>query len=715
MNRSTSTMRGGFAFLSSAAMALVMVACGGGDDAPAAAMIGAAGGTVTGANGAQVVVPPNALAAPTAIAVDASSAGSPALPAGLTTYGAMIAFTPHGTAFATPVTVTVSFSASSVPAGATPVLYKTNAAGAWEQVAGATLNAGTMTAQVTSFSWFIVGNVPPQITGQPADVAVVEPATASFTVSALGAPPFFYQWQRSDDGGATFTAIVGATSNSYTTGATSVAVDNGDRYRVIVSNIEGASTSTAALLTVTTTVTPPTITTQPQSVTVATGANASFSVVATGTNLVYQWQKNGAAIAGQTNASLNLTNVQAADAASYTVVVSNLVNGNAVNSVTSSVATLTVGAAPPPAGLARIAAGDDFSMARKANGDVYTWGSDAIGALGAGNGNQSRNVAALALTNNIASVAAGSAHALATRGTGDIRGWGYNGSGQLGDNSYTSRESPAGGLFGPGASTPFEDAVEVCGGELHSLVRRANGTVYAMGYNMEGQLGDGTNSAVGRTVALPVPGITTAIAIACRGRHSLALLADGTVRAWGGNGDGQLGDGTTTNRNVPVTVAGLSGVIAIAAGGKHSLALRNDGSVWAWGSSNNGKLGDGNLVDHPTPTATLLTSQITAIAAGGENSLALRADGIVLSWGINETGQLGSGMSIPGFRATPAPVVNLSGVVAIAFGTGLGHGLAVKSDGTVWSWGYNSAGQLGNGNTGTSSNTPVQVTGLNLN
>jgi hypothetical protein len=147
----------------------MLVACGGSDGpaaAPPGTMIGAAGGTVSAAGGAQVVVPPGALAADTAIAVAASSAGSPPLPAGLITYGVSYAFTPHGTTFAVPVTITVPFDASMVPAGVTPVLYKTSAAGTWEAVPGAIVNAGTITAQVSSFSWLIVGNpLPAAATG----------------------------------------------------------------------------------------------------------------------------------------------------------------------------------------------------------------------------------------------------------------------------------------------------------------------------------------------------------------------------------------------------------------------------------------------------------------------------------------------------------------------------------------------------------------------
>jgi alpha-tubulin suppressor-like RCC1 family protein len=158
----------------------------------------------------------------------------------------------------------------------------------------------------------------------------------------------------------------------------------------------------------------------------------------------------------------------------------------------------------------------------------------------------------------------------------------------------------------------------------------------------------------------------------------------------------------------------LSDVTAIAAGSDYALALRSDGSVYAWGFNRNGKLGDGTETDRPTPVATLLTSGIVAIAANDQHSLALRNDGVVLSWGINETGQLGSGSSSPGFRPQPAPVVGLANVTAIAAGGPLGHSLALRNDGSVWAWGHNDAGQLGNGNTN-SANTPVAVMNLTLN
>jgi alpha-tubulin suppressor-like RCC1 family protein len=529
------------------------------------------------------------------------------------------------------------------------------------------------------------------------DRQVTAPDTATFSVSASGFDaPFSYQWEKSDDAGVTRIDILGATSDTYTTGATTVAADNGDLYRVRVSNSLDTAYSNWATLTVTGAAIAPTITTQPQNQSVTVGANATFTVVASGTSPAYQWQRSfdggivWTDIAGATNASYTLANAQTSDAnALYRVRAS-----NAAGTVFSVGASLTVTTPPPPTGVARIAAGNNTSSAVTAAGVLYTWGT----YRGAGAPNTSSSTAAPIALAGVRTLARGSStHGVAVRNDGTVWAWGYSGDvfcNFTGGIIYHTPTQVAGAanIASAGAGTG------------HTLLLSNTGVVYAFGCNGSGQLGVGSIQSA--ATAVPVPGLPAGItAIAAGTTFSLALDGNGNVWAWG-----------TVSL---VQVAGLSGVRALAAGENHALALKNDGSVSAWGSNSNGKLGDGTLVDRPAPVPTLLTSGIKAVDASSEFSLALReADSVVLSWGINETGQLGSGSDSPGFRVTPAPVAGLTQVQAIAaaktFSSGLGHSLALRVDGTLWAWGSNMEGQLGNGNTNFST-TPVPVTGLNLN
>jgi|GEM_PF-785456 len=245
----------------------------------------------------------------------------------------------------------------------------------------------------------------------------------------------------------------------------------------------------------------------------------------------------------------------------------------------------------------------------------------------------------------------------------------------------------------------------IAGGGSHSLALRSDGTVWAWGGNDYGQLGDGTTTQ--RQKPMQISGLVGVTAISCNhaSDHSLALLNNGTVWAWGYNEWGQLGDGTTTNRLKPVPVLDLSDVTAIAAGGFYSLALKNDGTVWAWG--NGGMLGDGTSTSRNRPVQVSSLSDVTAIAGGIFHSLALKSDGTIWAWGANDSGQLGDGTNIN--RLTPIPVLSLSNVIAIA---GAEHSLALLSNGTVRAWGNNFNGQLGDGTT-TNRNAPVAVSGMN--
>lgn len=249
-----------------------------------------------------------------------------------------------------------------------------------------------------------------------------------------------------------------------------------------------------------------------------------------------------------------------------------------------------------------------------------------------------------------------------------------------------------------------------------ALTKTASGTaVSSAGLNTYNQLGDGTTT--GASTAVAVQGLTNVVSVAASDStyaYSLALLADGTVKAWGYNGNGQLGDGSTTQRSTPVTVSGISTAVAIAAGVNHSIALLADGTIKAWGYNGNGRLGDGSTTDRSTPVTVSGISTAVAIAAGGGHSLAVLADGTIKAWGYNGYGQLGDGSTTQ--RTTPVTVSGITNAVSVSASreTSIGaqsHSLAVLSDGTIKAWGYNGQGQLGDSST-TQRTTPVTVSGI---
>ena len=370
-----------------------------------------------------------------------------------------------------------------------------------------------------------------------------------------------------------------------------------------------------------------------------------------------------------------------------------------------------------------IAAGYSYSLALKSDGTVWSWGRNGYSQLGIGMfvGTKSTPVQVLGedgigYLNDVKAIAAGSDHSLAFKGDGTVWAWGRNDHGQLGDGTTTNRSAPVQVLGEDGTDHMAGVTVIAAGG--HSLALKSDGTVWAWGWNDYGQLGDGTTTNRNTSVQVAGEGgigyLDGVIAIAVGDDHSLALKSDGTVWAWGHNNHGQLGDGTTTDRSAPVQVPGLTDVTAITRGENQSFALKSDGTVWAWGANFTGQLGDGTETDRSAPVQVLgengtgYLEDVKAISGGGRHVLALKSDGTVWSWGNNDTGQLGDGTGVS--KNVPVQVSGLTGMTAVSGGTF--NSFALKSDGTVWSWGWNPCGALGDG-TETDRSAPVQVLGEN--
>jgi len=374
---------------------------------------------------------------------------------------------------------------------------------------------------------------------------------------------------------------------------------------------------------------------------------------------------------------------------------------------------------------------------------LTAWGGNFFGQLGDGTSDRRTTpVEVIDLDGaELKAIAGGQLHSLALKEDGTVLAWGYNEQGQLGDGTNTSSSTPVQVQDPNDLSGYLSGVADIAAGSSHSLALKEDGTVWAWGSNRVNELGDGTND--NSTQPVRVMNLSEVWAIAAGSSHNLALKNDGTVWAWGNNTSGresplfgsvsgQLGDDEIPRSSTPVQVGGLpDGILAVAAGLAYNLALKNDGTVWAWGLNDVGQLGDGTNTDTSTPVRVSELDGVRAIAAGGSNGLALKEDGTVWAWGSNRFGQLGDGTSTDGAVTTceitqvglttpssctdsntPVQASELDGIEAIAAGGS--HGLALKEDGTVWTWGFNQAGQLGNGTytLGTPTvgiNTPAQV------
>lgn len=336
-----------------------------------------------------------------------------------------------------------------------------------------------------------------------------------------------------------------------------------------------------------------------------------------------------------------------------------------------------------------LAAGDSSSIAVTSDGAFWAWGNNSSGQLGVTTVTNHSIPIQVQNLDRIRAIAGGVYHNLALRQDGTVWAWGNNFNGQIGDRRVSASSFPV-------PVTLDGAAAAVAAGSSHSLSVTQDGRVWAWGGNNFGQLGLGTADIFIHDFPVQVMGINHVTAVAAGFWHNLALTADGTVWSWGLNSNGQLGDGTTTDRYTPIRVLGLEDVAAIMAGGHHSLALKADGTLWVWGSNTKGQIGNGAAVQQQViPVQVTPLSHVTAAAAGNFHSLAITREGTAWVWGSNANGQLGLEVADTHAHPIPTPLSELTQGVAVA--AGWRSSMVVRQDGTVWAFGDNSSGQLGNG------------------
>ena len=366
-----------------------------------------------------------------------------------------------------------------------------------------------------------------------------------------------------------------------------------------------------------------------------------------------------------------------------------------------------------------VAVGLGFSLAVTSDGTVWSWGDNYCGQLATGTRYAPyRTPVQVHRLDGVVGAWAGGWTSFVLKADGTLWSCGSNRYGQLGDGTTNSSGVPV-QVRGSGGMGFLSDVVSIAASGSSSLALKTDGTVWGWGLNTYGQLGNGTTSGSDPN---PTPvqaiGVTDAVAVSAGG-HALGLKGDGKLLSWGLNSYGQLGDGTQTDKSIPEEVPGLSGVVDVSAGALHSVALKEDGTVWAWGRNNHGQLGDGTETNRTTAVQVkgvdgegFLTG-VVAISAGRYHNVAIIADGTLRSWGGNYDAQLGDGTLSD--RRTPIKVHGVGDVgflEDVAEISVFGHNLAMGTDGTIWGWGPNGGGQLGDGTMTLYRTTPVVLSSL---
>lgn len=390
----------------------------------------------------------------------------------------------------------------------------------------------------------------------------------------------------------------------------------------------------------------------------------------------------------------------------FAVIVPNIARASNVADTSSIPLSPRQNIASVMAGAAQISSGDMDTCAITFAGGLKCWGANGYGQLGDGTTiTRSVPVDVLGLSSGVSEVSAGWYHTCALMSYGSVKCWGWNAWGQVGDGSHGNAYSS------PANVSNLSGVIQISAGAEHSCALMNYGGVKCWGDNYYGELGDG--SWVDRYTPVDVLNLTSGVRAISSGKyHTCALMNNGSLKCWGWNPSGQVGDGNHNNQiNYPVDVSGLSGgVIQVSAGAEHTCALLNYGIVKCWGKNSYGQLGDNTWNDKYTPTiAVVLSASVNAISSGENHTCALTNYGGIKCWGWNIFGQLGNGSHGNSIN-TPVDVSGLtSGVSAVSAG-GI-HTCAMLTTGAVKCWGDNYYGELGDGS-GADQYMPVSVIGF---
>jgi len=348
----------------------------------------------------------------------------------------------------------------------------------------------------------------------------------------------------------------------------------------------------------------------------------------------------------------------------------------------------------------QIDAGETFSCAKKTNGSLYCWGENTYGQIG-----DNTLVRKLSPTQENTSaldwsqVSAGQESVCAVKADYSLHCWGYNKDGQIGQSVFGEKNSP--GLLG--SDTTWKD---VAAGYNTSCGIKNNNTLWCAGYNLFGALGNGNR--VTSQILVSAGGDTNWASVKVGANHACARKADNKLYCWGAGWSGHLGNGNNNTYDIPQEVSGSASWKGFDTGTEHTCAIKSDDSLWCWGGNSYGQLGDGSTVAESwSPVRESMDTTWSAVSVGINHTCAIKqSDSSIYCWGFNYYGQLGNGSTAS--SNSPTNVNTDTDWESLAAGGS--HNCAIKTDGKLYCWGENSSGQLGD-NTNAQKLAPTLVNG----